>query len=173
MRVTTVDQPDWLIKLESETPDVEHPFYPKATLEEFCGRFDLTTGKALSEIRRCKLWDCGKSLHFFKKDATDNPYLIPLPEFDRYAAIIEEENEVNQPPLTHPCLDPIDDFYSEELALAIRAWEYARSNRPTKSNFMVRIDAFLDKHGVGENQRDRIKTICSRHKRGPKPGNKK
>ena len=123
MRFTTVDRPDWFIKLKNETPDDENPYYPMATLEEFCGRFDLATGKALSEIRRCKLWNCGKSARLFKKDATDNPYLIPLPEFDRYAAIIAAEKQDAPPPL-HAILymDKRHLAFTSELEAAVSCW---------------------------------------------------
>lgn len=65
--------------------------FTRATLAEFCGRFGLTREKALSEIRRCKIWTCepyGSSKLFLNEL---EPSIIPLAEFDRYEAIIAAE----------------------------------------------------------------------------------
>jgi len=163
-------RPDWFQELKRNAPD-ERIYYPFATLDEFCGRFNLTTGKALSEIRRCKLWNCGKhsGKNFYARREgrkEDETYYIHLPEFDRYAAIIAAEKPLE--PLTHPLFDESDDFHSKRLSLAVRAWEYARSAKPTKSNFSAKIDSFLDKQGIEGNERKRIKEICNPSPRGPK-----
>lgn len=112
-------------------------------------------------------------LHSFKVSPAD--FFITNEEKQRFEAenpnIIasEKQNTEQHPTHAHPCLDITHSFYSEELALAIRAWEYAVASKPTKSNFTVKIDSFLDKQNAGENQRERIKSVCNPFKRGPKP----
>ena len=102
-----VEEPEWYKQLLASTPEGESPEYVKIGLDEFCGRFDLTPGKAKAEIRRCQLWNCG--VHPFRNfparlrmpdEIGKDPFQIPLPEADRYAAIIEAEKQQEAPP---PC----------------------------------------------------------------------
>lgn len=171
-----VEQPEWFILLKTDTPEGETPEYVKIGLDEFCGRFDLTPGKAKAEIRRCKLWNCGvhPARGFLKRphEIGDDPFKIPLPEADRYAAIIEAEKAATTPPIQHPCLDPEHPFYAEELAVAVKAWEYAVSQKPTRSNFGRKIEAYLQRCEAGSNETVRLKTVCGIQKRGPRPSKK-
>lgn len=169
-----VEEPEWYRLLRANTPEGKIPEYVKIGLDEFCGRFDLTPGKAKSEIRRCQLWNCGVHpvrnfpVRFRKPDEIGkDPFEIPLPEADRYAAIIAAEKPIN--PIEHPLFDTTDNFHSKRLAIAVRAWEYARSKKPapTKSNFLKRVDSFLDSQGIEGNERARIREICNPSPRGP------
>lgn len=102
-----LDVPGWFL-----TSDGEYQDYETITLEEFCGRFDLTREKALWEIKRCKLWGCGKSVLFtvgvYK--SSDPPYIIPVPECEKYAAIREAEHPPTaatpEPATTTPAAKP-------------------------------------------------------------------
>lgn len=145
------------------------------TLNEFQGKFGYTREEALYEIaeHNIKAWYKVPGMRtlipreWVSYNCADAQITsIPTEEVERYAAIIASR----KPPvsLTHPCLDSSHPFYSEELALAIRSWEYAILNKPTKSNFSVKIDSFLDKQNAGENVRGRIKTVCNPFKRGPR-----
>lgn len=136
------------------------------TLEEFSGRFKHTTTDALYEIRRHKLFGCGEY------HSTGKTYWIPIPEVDRYAAILEAEKLATSPPVKHPCLNSGLEFHSKRLALALEAWEYAISQKSIKKNFMQRIEAFLKKHNVSDSDTARIKEICNPWPRGPKSSNK-
>lgn len=129
--------PAWYQKLALATPDNETPHYETASLSEFCGRFNLTEGKALSEIRRCKLWRCGNETPVQINTAEiyarrrgeqipekERPYTIPLPEFDRYAAIIEAEKRESEPSPTHLALhmNKRHPAFSSELEAAVSCW---------------------------------------------------
>jgi len=172
-----VEEPEWYKQLLASTPEGESPEYIKIGLDEFCGRFDLTPGKAKAEIRRCQLWNCG--VHPFRNfrlrmpdEIGKDPFEIPLPEADRYAAIIKAEKAATVPPARHPCLDPGHPFYAQELALALGSWEYAVSQKPTSSNFKKKIESFLQRQQAGVNQINRIVTVCGINKRGPQPQKK-
>ncbi len=106
-----VPEPEWYLELKSKTPPGEQPVYGTLTLAEFCGRFDLTENKALWEVKRCKLWGCGKPLLILrsKHAQSEAPYTIPEKEADRYAEIIAAENTVAvSSPATSPKEKPAD-----------------------------------------------------------------
>lgn len=157
--------PDWYQEIALATPDNSEPYYQTATLEEFCGRFDLTHGKALSEIRRCNLWGCGKPL-FPLRGA--NPYLVPLPAFDRYAAIIETEQQTTEPPRGHLDLymNKRHPAFTSELEAAVSCWQALFADAPpgkvathTKSkatSWLKQNRPTLDK-----SQRERIATVLT------------
>lgn len=106
-----IPEPEWYLELKSKTPPGEQPTYEKLTLAEFCGRFDLAENTALWEIKRCKLWGCGKPLLILrsKSPQSEAPYTIPEKEADRFAEIIAAENIVAvSPPTTLPKEKPAD-----------------------------------------------------------------
>lgn len=167
-----MDLPDWYDRLRQEQGLQEHegPKFEWLSLAEFCGRFDISKEKALYEIKRYKLWGCGPNLFnigAIKAGRSLDAYIVPEPEADRYAAILEAEKLATTPPIKHPCLDPGHPFFAKELALALEAWEYAVTQKPTATNFKQKIEAFLQHKDAGSNQLDRIKTVCGISKRGP------
>lgn len=136
------------------------------SLAEFAGKFGYTIEKALFEIKehgiRADNWLEQDGVGFNVGQAK----YIPKAEVDRYALI---KSEKPAEPLEHPCLNTACAFYPKRLALAVNAWEYAVSKSgTTKSNFMKRIDSFLDSKCIEGNERDRIREICNPWPRGPK-----
>lgn len=123
--------PAWYRELEQKRIENRGVFYESGTIEEFCGRFDLSYGKALAEIRRCKLWNFGigkrcKTIDYediyarLKPGYVEKPKpveieYLPLPEFDRYAEIIAAERE--KAPSTP---EPVDTAVKKALPEGMR-----------------------------------------------------
>ena len=127
-----VDEPEWYRQLQASTPEGENPEYVKIGLDEFCGRFDLTPGTAKAEIRRCKLLNCGVSpLRVFKMphERGQDDFKIPLPEADRYAAIIAAEKQQSEPPQKKKHRNPDNPKSQHTLlqmiaVMAIKGYKY-------------------------------------------------
>lgn len=160
------------------------------TIEEFAGCFGYTLEKALYEIKKYNLFDPVPHINTQKiyesrrvgdvgsvRKEPDRPMIRYVSEdtLEKYKAMIALEKTALETQSTcgHPCLNPEHPLYSEELALALKAWEYATSKISSKANFMIRVDGYLNKHIVGEKQRERIKSVCNPFKRGPRPAYKK
>lgn len=127
-----------------ESSDIDY-----LTLEEFCGRFDLTEAKAKWEIRRCELQDCGYSRYVLQYQFENGKgtyritpdksgaYLIPESEADRYQVIIENEHS-----------KPATPEQAEQPAINIDA--YMTENRGKISDGAIA--SFLFKNGFSNNK---------------------
>lgn len=142
------------------------------TLDDFAGKYGYSHRTAVLEIKRILIGTGREDVWERSKYTIDHPpkthrYVVLSPDdIEFYEKTLSKEKPVEA--LTHPCFDSTDIFHSKRLALAIRAWEYAKSKKPTKSNFSKKIDSFLDSHNVEGEERKRIREICNPFPRGPK-----
>ncbi len=125
--------PEWFERLQQEQGlhGDEYPDYELITLAEFCGRFGLSENEALWKIKEYKLWGCGKPRIqgnpfgiMARVGMRGDVYYIPLPEADRYAAILEAEKQQEEPPPCNstPYMNKKHAAYSVELEAAVSCW---------------------------------------------------
>lgn len=127
------------------------------TLEEFCGRFDLTEAKAKWEVRRCELQDCGYSRYVLQYQSENGKlthritpdisgvYLIPESEADRYQTIIVSEHSKPEP---NAIRNPADSsrkrsgkLTDEQKAERIEfVKEYIKTHRVTETDEKIAYD---------------------------------
>ncbi|HIJ86581.1 MAG TPA: hypothetical protein HPP97_02725 [Desulfuromonadales bacterium] len=144
-------------------------------VDDFANKYQYSRRDALREIKRFFI-ETGREEIWEEvwRRTIGNPNYLQLSPQD--IALYEKTYSTKQKvtsPQQHPCLNPEHTFYSEELSLALKAWEYAASKASGKTNYGAKVDAYLDKHNVGEKQRERIKSVCNPFKRGPRPASKK
>jgi hypothetical protein len=87
---------------------------------------------------------------------------IMISEFPR-----EQKKSSSDEEPVPPYLDPEHDYYSEELAATIMAWQYAVEKKPRKNDFKAIVQARLKSlSDLSGSAKERIATTANCHKNG-------
>lgn len=171
--MTDTEYPEWYLELKRNNPGPNlNQHIERGTIEEFCGRFDLSKEKAAWEIKRCKLWGFFVSGTFPAQierfSCAKAPQQLPMQEFERYAAIIAEEREKQEMPPQHPVyyMNKRHLAYSSELEAAVSCWLALFADAPhgkVASHTATKVIDWLGKNRpkLDGTKRKRIATILT------------